>query len=124
MCPNCVREIDTLFSEVKNFLYDFPGSSMEEVCEATKADRALIIRWLREGRLVTDERSAALLTCVTCGKPIRIGQYCEDCKGNLQRTLNDTTRSMQKPDDKPRRTTEESAKKSKMHLRQGGKPGS
>jgi flagellar operon protein (TIGR03826 family) len=118
LCPDCIRDLDNQFNDVKNYLYDNPGSSMEEVCEATGVDGAQIVRWLREGRLVTDDRNAALLTCITCGAPIRIGQYCEACKGNLQRTLHSTTRSMSKKEEPPPRTKEESTKKSKMHIKQ------
>ncbi|MCL2030222.1 MAG: hypothetical protein FWG93_01620 [Oscillospiraceae bacterium] len=118
MCPACIQELDAQFSDVKNYLYDNPGASMEQVCEETGVDHAQIVRWLREGRLVTDERHAALLGCVTCGAPIRAGQYCEACKGNLQRSLRDTARSMTKPAEPARpRTTEESTNKSKMHIR-------
>lgn len=117
ICPDCAQELDNLFNKVKNYLYDNPGASMEAVCEETGAERAQIVRWLREGRLVSDDRHAALLTCVTCGEPIRTGQYCDKCKNDLRRTLEGTVRSMSKSDEPARRTTEESTKKSKMHIK-------
>lgn len=117
MCPDCVQEIDRQFNDVKAYLYDNPGASMEILVEETGVERSYVIRWLKEGRLVMDERHAALLDCETCGKPIRSGRYCEQCSGELRRTLQNTASSMAKPEG-PLRTNEESRKKeSKMHIK-------
>lgn len=117
MCPDCIQEIDKQFNTVKAYLYDNPGSSLEKLCEETEVERSYVIRWLREGRLVMDERHASLLDCETCGKPIRSGRYCETCSGDLRRTLQGTLNAMNEKN-APLRTTEESRKKeSKMHIK-------
>lgn len=119
VCPVCLQEVDRQFDLVKNYLYDNPGASMENVCRETKVDQHLIVRWLREGRLITDDSYAALLECITCGAPIRSGRYCEKCNNELRRALQDTAKAMSgQQDDKRARTAEESRRKeSKMHIK-------
>jgi len=79
LCHACIKKTDLEFERVRNFLYEFPGSSMEEVCEETGVCEVIIRNWLREGRLILSQNNAGLLQCQSCGIPIVTGQLCDRC---------------------------------------------
>lgn len=51
VCPKCRKREEELFGQVKDYLRENKGASMEEVSEATGASLGLIQSFLREGRL-------------------------------------------------------------------------
>lgn len=85
-CPDCVEERERKFEKVKEFLYRYPGASMEEIIEETEVDPKLILRFLKEGRLEM-MNAAGLLTCEKCGAPITSGTMCAKCKDKLSRAM-------------------------------------
>ncbi|MGM0508340.1 MAG: MerR family transcriptional regulator [Fusobacteriota bacterium] len=82
ICSRCrgAKE-DEVFKIVKEFLYEYPDSSMEEVSDETDVSEDLIDAWVDEGRL---ERGKSLSkSCQMCGKPISRGKLCKKCKAEL-----------------------------------------
>jgi hypothetical protein len=79
--------MDKKFNDVRDFIYDNPGASIDEVCEATGAETAEIRRWLTEGRLILAKGSPISLRCDKCGAPIVTGKQCENCLNKLRSTL-------------------------------------
>lgn len=77
-CPDCRKKDETKFRMIKEYLYDVPGASIEEVSENLGIDRQTILHFLREGRLETVGDNM-ILYCEGCGKPISTGRLCEDC---------------------------------------------
>lgn len=112
ICPVCTKKADELFIAVREYLYSNPNAVMEQVCESTGAERADIINWLRQGKLVLSGDAMPLLNCETCGKPILSGRYCETCSERVKSSLKNTAQSFaekipdkKKPDDKSKRGT-------------------
>ncbi|SHI38513.1 TIGR03826 family flagellar region protein [Lutispora thermophila] len=84
ICSKCLEQDEEDFRIVKDYLYDNPGSNVFEVSEATGVSVEKIMRFLREERLeISSENSNLVLECEYCGKPIRTGRYCEECKNKL-----------------------------------------
>ncbi len=79
-CPACREQMEQKFQEVKAYIRDNRGVSIQEVAEACDVDVAQIRQWLREDRLEVTEDSPIRLTCEGCGAFIRSGRYCEKCK--------------------------------------------
>ena len=94
-CPNCVRELDEIFYNVRNYLYEHPKSDVAEICEQTDAEEDEVITWLREGRLILTHPENGLLRCETCDKPIASGRYCEACSNEVKKQLESTARKLQ-----------------------------
>jgi len=71
--------LDDLLTMVREYLYDNPTASMEDLLavdqEITPGD---IERWLRDGRLLI-AKGSTLLKCGRCGKPIAGGRVCPTC---------------------------------------------
>ena len=100
LCRNCVREMDQKFNEVRDFIYDNPGASIEEVCEVTGVETTDIQRWLADGRLMLAKGSPINLTCEKCGVPILTGKQCEQCLGKLRSSLQDAANTLRPPEAK------------------------
>jgi len=88
ICSYCAEEEEDEFGKVKEYLYDYPGSTVFEVSEATGVSTEKIMRFLKEERLqVSSENSNMLLECEKCNRPIATGRFCQNCKNDLHTSL-------------------------------------
>ena len=73
---------------------EHPGAALLQICEDTKLDEALVLSFIREGKLkgVTGVDN---LQCETCKKPITSGRLCQTCMAkfsiNLEKSVTDKT---------------------------------
>lgn len=88
LCPSCREKMEEKFQEVKKYIEEHRGATIPEVSEACEVETQQIQQWLREDRLELAEGSAIILSCESCGKPIRSGRYCENCKGAMTNGFN------------------------------------
>lgn len=95
VCPKCRKKEEELFGEVKNYLREHKGATMEEVSEATGASLGLIQSFLKEGRLEVTPDSPIALSCEQCGIKIRTGRYCDRCTNNLAQGLSTAAKSIE-----------------------------
>lgn len=93
VCPACRKAEDELFTKVKEYLYAHPGSSAQEVADATEVSVDKIISYLKQGRLETTGDNM-ILQCEKCGAAIASGRYCDKCTAELQRNLQGAADSM------------------------------
>ena len=83
ICPSCRAALEEKFQEVKKYIMDHKGASMQEVADECEVDIQQIRQWLREERLELTENSAMVLTCESCGGPIRSGRFCDKCRNTM-----------------------------------------
>lgn len=80
LCPECIEKEETEYEQVRKYLKDNPGASVEEISELTGVDEKKILRWIREGRIdATHDMGDTGLTCKRCGAEISIGNLCSKC---------------------------------------------
>ena len=102
LCPDCQKEMQAKYVEVKDYLWEHRVASMYEVSEACDVSIAQLKEWLREERLSLAD-GATDLKCEKCHKPILTGRYCPECKKALMEDLGSITKkeikvvSMKKP---------------------------
>lgn len=108
-CPNCQKKMDEKFDIVKKFVEDNPNVPVETVAKETDTSMKQINRWIREERLSFSPDSSYGIPCENCGRMIRTGRFCDECKTKLTNTLRsalDTPKSQDKQlwqqDDKTR----------------------
>ena len=94
ICPECVRKEEATFEEIKHFLRLHESATVEEVVEALGVDEELVVKFLRDGRLIASKKMT--YPCAECGKPIQTGKYCPDCLKNMLGTVNDLKESLAK----------------------------
>lgn len=87
ICPSCREIMEESFKVVKAYIQDHPHVDMRTVSEECDVDVAQIRQWIREERLEFASDSAVGLNCDRCGKSIKSGRYCPECKADMQKTF-------------------------------------
>jgi flagellar operon protein (TIGR03826 family) len=87
LCQACKDKLENKFQEVKQYLYDNPEASVNQVSEANDVSVKQIKQWIREERLMFTSASATGITCEKCGTPIAVGRFCEKCKAEMSNSL-------------------------------------
>ncbi len=85
-CSRCNVTVDDNFSKVRNYIYDNPSLSLKDVADDTGVDVEIILKWIREERIVLSSDSAIRL-CQKCGESIISGKYCAICVNKMQDAL-------------------------------------
>ncbi len=84
ICNICVEKEEEDFKRVKEYINENPGTTVFEVSDATEIPVDRILKFLKEERLeVSSENFNLILECESCGKPIKSGKYCDQCKAKL-----------------------------------------
>ncbi len=83
LCPECKRTDEARFQLVKKFLDQYPGAEGKEVFLATGVSIKTLIKWVREGRLVSSKAINLGAVCDVCKQPISSGTMCEECKADV-----------------------------------------
>ncbi len=86
-CSNCYENDDEIFRLVREYIYDNPGSSVEDVAIATEVDEDKILKFLRQGKLALKGDGVGL-ECERCGKTISSGRYCDACSAEMKKGFN------------------------------------
>ena len=87
ICPDCRKKLEDKFQQVKKYLEENPNSSMETVSRGRDVALKQSKKWVREERLILSDASEAGITCERCGKMIRTGKYCDECKTTMAMNL-------------------------------------
>lgn len=83
ICPACREKLENKFQEVKKYIMEHQGASMQEVAEECEVDIIQIRQWLREERLELTASCPDGLTCESCGCSIRSGRFCDKCRNAM-----------------------------------------
>jgi len=114
-CPECVKKIDMDFITVRDYIYDNPHSTIDQVAEDTEVEKAVILHLLKEGRLTLETPDAeGLLTCEVCRKPITSGRMCDSCKSKVASTMNSNI-ERNRPPEPEKKDLKASKHNAKMH---------
>lgn len=96
VCGTCQKEEEGEFTKVKDYLYQNPGASIQEVSEATEVPTERILKYLREGRLQLTSHDNLILSCESCDKPILTGRFCESCTSKMANELGKFSKGQEK----------------------------
>lgn len=114
--PICIRCLDieeNEFKVVKEYIYDNPGATISEVSQETEVSVEKIMRFLREERLeIKSENDNLLLECERCGRGIKTGRFCDNCKAQIN---NDFRREFGMGKREPVQKTQSKTEKDKMY---------
>lgn len=88
LCPACKKALEDKFEEVKYYIEDNPGKSVQQVAEACETTVQQIKVWVREERLSFTSDSLVGLECERCGRMVHSGRFCSKCAGNLVDSMN------------------------------------
>lgn len=92
ICPECMDKEELMFEKVRDYLKENPGARIMEVNEKTEVPEDKIIKFLRDGRIVSESLGSGLL-CESCGAPISTGRTCAKCREELRKGIQTITNS-------------------------------
>ncbi len=87
LCPNCIKETEEKFKQVKKYVYDNPTAGIDKISQDNDVSVRQIKKWVREERLVFSEDSPIGIECEMCGQTIKTGRYCMDCATKIRKGL-------------------------------------
>ena len=91
LCPNCQGKLEEKFQEVKKFINENPGATIDMVSKECDVATKQIKQWIRDERLTFSKESMQGIECEQCGAMIRSGRFCDACKSKLQSELRSAT---------------------------------
>ncbi|MBQ7200738.1 MAG: flagellar protein [Eubacterium sp.] len=89
VCQNCSKALEEKFMEVKQYVREHPNVDMRTLSKECDVSPKQIQRWVREDRLVFSSDSPIGIPCERCGKTIKSGRFCENCKNGITHDLED-----------------------------------
>lgn len=99
LCPACAEKDEENFRNVKDYLYENPEATIDEVSEKTGVDTKKILEYLKEGRLILKQNNPDVLSCESCGNPILTGRFCKNCITNMKKKFGVGTKSLPTSED-------------------------
>lgn len=81
-CNDCIRKDEEEENSVRKYLQEHRSCTVKEIHEATKVKESVIVRMIKEGRLIGDTEIG--YPCDRCGRLITKGRYCDKCSKELQ----------------------------------------
>ena len=79
-CIGCFRVHLDDYGKVRDYLYKYGRSNTDAISEATGVPQEIMVELLKEGRFEMVSKSAFVLNCERCGRPIKSGTLCESCE--------------------------------------------
>lgn len=88
VCEKCWREEEAAYDTVYKYMRkrENRAATMLQVVEATGVSEALILKFIKNGKLQITQFPNLGYPCDKCGKIIRTGKLCESCASEI---LND-----------------------------------
>jgi len=106
VCPGCKERNEQKFQEVKKYIQNHGHCSMQEVCEECDVEPNQIQNWIRQERLQFSSDSPIRVACEGCGTMIGSGRFCNKCKNEVSKNLNDMMyKPVEELKNEPRRNT-------------------
>lgn len=93
ICPACKDMLEEKFIKVKEYIRENPHDGINEVAAANEVSNNQIRRWIREERLSFSDESGIGIDCESCGKMIKSGRLCQNCKDRLLGKVDDMYRT-------------------------------
>ncbi len=89
VCQDCCKQEEKDFDRVFEFLKNKKNATIDEVYEETGVEKRRIIKFIRQGRLLTasGEPFDIFVECEKCGAPIREGRLCDSCAKTIREEL-------------------------------------
>lgn len=97
LCDDCIKQEEKDFETVHHYLRDQPHASIEEVATMTKLDEDLIIKFIKQGRIKSDNINISEGSiCQRCGKETLRGNYCIKCLSLLKTETEEAADTLKK----------------------------
>lgn len=89
VCPACKDALEKKFQEVKKYVQENKGVTIQDVVENCEVDNQQVRQWVKEERLEFSGGGVTGIVCEKCGEAISTGRFCGKCKNEMTNSLND-----------------------------------
>ncbi len=96
LCPSCIDAVEEKFQEVKKYVEDNPGCTMDELTDAMDVSTRQVEKWIREDRLCFADDSPIGIDCEKCGVMIKSGRFCDACRATMTNQMSSLYKSANK----------------------------
>lgn len=110
ICPACRDAVEKKFQEVKKYVRENKGATLNDVVENCEVDANQVRQWVREERLEFSSDGATGITCEKCGEPIPTGRFCKKCKNEMTQNLGSAIPQRPKAEPEKKKDPKDSAK--------------
>ena len=86
ICQACMKEEDSNYLKIFNYLSTRPAATAQEIAQETEIDVKEIFRYVRENRLRLVKGDTGLI-CESCSIPIAQGKICDKCRQKLSEAI-------------------------------------
>lgn len=83
ICPECRDALEAKFAQVKEYINENRTAPLQMIADDNDVSVQQIHQWVREERLVFTDDSVVGVECESCGKTIKTGRFCEECKNEM-----------------------------------------
>ena len=87
ICAACKQKLEDKFIQVRDYIRENDSATMQQIAEDNEVSIKQLKQWVREERLVFTKNSPVGIECETCGKMIKTGRFCDQCKSSMANTL-------------------------------------
>ncbi|MEJ8764576.1 TIGR03826 family flagellar region protein [Oceanobacillus sp. HCA-5259] len=89
ICQDCYKKEEEAFQTVYHFLREKKNreATMIEIVEATGVEEKMIMKFVKERRLLPTDFPNLAYPCDRCGRGITTGKLCENCQKELKSEL-------------------------------------
>lgn len=96
LCPGCIDALEDKFQEVKKYVDDNPGCTMDELTREMDVTSRQVEKWIREDRLCFADDSPIGIGCEKCGTMIKSGRFCDACRVEMTNQMSSLYKSANK----------------------------
>lgn len=83
ICDECYQKQEEDYLKSADYLRDYPGSTIQELSDATNVSIAQIREFILAGRIIAGHFPNLSYPCDSCGTMIRSGRKCSKCLDTL-----------------------------------------
>lgn len=83
-CPLCTKAMENKFAQVKQYVYDNPNITINDLSKDMEVSVRQIRQWIREEKLCFTDDSPIGIECESCGVTIKTGRFCPACRDSLK----------------------------------------
>ncbi len=96
LCPSCIDTVEEKFQQVKKYVEDNPGCTMDELTNTMEVSTRQVEKWIREDRLCFADDSPIGIDCEKCGMMIKSGRFCDGCRAAMTNQMSSLYKSANK----------------------------
>lgn len=85
ICDDCFQKQEEDYHQAATYLRNNPGSTIQELHEATNVSIAQIRQFIWTGRIISGNFPNLSYPCEACGSMIQKGKTCSTCLGNINK---------------------------------------